>query len=471
MAGVGKSAVAFTVAERMRGLKVTERMTAERRLAGSFFFSRKHTQRCTTRWFFATLAYQLATNFPSIQDDMNRVICKNPALLNPDTSLHEQMEALFVLPLRELCPRLHNSPPPVFVIDALDECTSETEITDLISLLGQALREPNVPVIHILLTSRSEAHIHDAIQEEGVRPLVCEIPANTGVGKVISLDGVDVDNDIYIFLEQSFRKLRSRCSNFPLPTRDKLVCLASRAGRRFIVASTMLKFIDDEDNDPRDRLQLMLELTSELLPGTELYKLYDSILSTCANPTQAYLHLSVVAAIADPLPMSQISELLGPGVGRDVEMVLIQLRSVMDIPSDSSLPVNIYHSSVRDYVSKPSNCSLPQVQHGLTSPHSILARSSLRLMIRAIPANTALLDALLELNQQSQAIHGIQADDPQRLKYSLSFIVQPPESLQVLIRLIWVRVCSVGWVTRTGVPGCRPNKGNIGWGPERRKTG
>ncbi|OAX31807.1 hypothetical protein K503DRAFT_676274, partial [Rhizopogon vinicolor AM-OR11-026] len=44
-AGVGKSAVAFTVAERMKGLKARERSTVEKRLAGSFFFSRKHTKR------------------------------------------------------------------------------------------------------------------------------------------------------------------------------------------------------------------------------------------------------------------------------------------------------------------------------------------------------------------------------------------------------------------------------------------
>ncbi|KAG0695396.1 hypothetical protein DFH29DRAFT_858807 [Suillus ampliporus] len=53
--GVGKSAVAFTVAERMRDLKVTEQTYNEKRLVGTFFFSRKHTERCTTGHFFATL--------------------------------------------------------------------------------------------------------------------------------------------------------------------------------------------------------------------------------------------------------------------------------------------------------------------------------------------------------------------------------------------------------------------------------
>ncbi|KAG1776661.1 hypothetical protein EV702DRAFT_1006161 [Suillus placidus] len=79
-AGVGKSAVAFTVAERMRHLKVTEG-SKEKRLAGTFFFSRKHTKRRTTGYFFATLAYQLGSNFPSIRSDVNKAIIENPALL------------------------------------------------------------------------------------------------------------------------------------------------------------------------------------------------------------------------------------------------------------------------------------------------------------------------------------------------------------------------------------------------------
>ncbi|KAG0707950.1 hypothetical protein DFH29DRAFT_994575 [Suillus ampliporus] len=437
-AGVGKSAVAFTVAERMRGLTATGQATKEKRLAGSFFFSRRHTKRCTTAYFFATLAYQLAKNFPSIREEVIRAIREDPALLDSDTSLHDQMEALFLPPLRRLRFRLRDCPPLTFVVDALDECMSETEVADLIFLLGQALHDPDLPVIDILLTSRSEPHISEAMREESLCPLMCEIPvkiSGEGVSTIISLDGADVDNDIYIFLDHSFTKLHNRFSTFPRPTTDELVRLASRAGRRFIVASTMVKFIDDGHNDPHDRLQLMLELTSELLPGAEVYKLYDSILSTCADPQRAYQHLSVVVALADPLPISQISVLLGPGQGRDVETALVQLRSVVEIPADSSLPVNIYHSSVRDYVLDPSNCNLPEVRH-ITPPHSLLAHSCCRLMTRNIPESQALLDALVELKNQSQAM---QARDPRSLTDSLAFIVQPPEPLHILMVLLWLR--------------------------------
>jgi hypothetical protein len=325
----------------------------------------------------------------------------------------------------------------VFVVDALDKCKPET-VADLISLLGKILQDPDLPVIHILLTSRTEEHIRKAIQEQEMRPLVDEIPVKTSgedVTGTISLDGVDVDNDINIFLQYSFTELQSCHPDFPQPTEEELTLLASRAGRRFIVVSTMMKFLDDGYNDPRGRFKLLLKLTSELVPATEVYELYDRIISTCADPVRAHLHLSVVAALADPLPISQISKLLGPGQGRDVETMLVQLRSVMDIPIDSSLPVNISHSSVRDYVSDPLNCKLLESE-SIISPHSLLAYGSFSLMIQDIPESTDLLNALLSLKECNQAM---QSDDLQRLQQSLAFVVEPPEPMRTLMGLLWLR--------------------------------
>jgi hypothetical protein len=302
----------------------------------------------------------------------------------------------------------------MFVVDALDECTSEPELTDLILSLAQALHDPDLPVTHILFTSCSETHISEVFQNEEVRPLLCEIPVKTsgeGVAYIILLDSADVNTDIYIFLQHSFTKLASCHPDFPQPTREELEQLASRAGRCFIIASTMVNFIiDNKDKDPHNQLQLMLKLMSELLPGTEVYKLYDCILSTCTDPEWAYMHLSIVAALIDPLPISQILSLLGPGLGRDVQTMLIQLRSVIYIPTDSTLSINIYHSSIHNYVSDPSHCSLPQIcEHNMASPHSLLAESSFHFMMKNIPETMALLDALSELGGQSQVM---QAQDP-----------------------------------------------------------
>ncbi|KAG1816362.1 uncharacterized protein BJ212DRAFT_1480808 [Suillus subaureus] len=201
------------------------------------------------------------------------------------------------------------------------------------------------------------------------------------------------------------------------------------------MASMMMQFIiSDEKNDPHKWLQLMLELTSSLLPGTDVYKLYNHILSTCANPKRAYLHLSVIASLTDPLPILQISTLLGPWFGMDVQTTLIQLWSVLNIPTDNTLPMNIYHLSICNYVSNPLNCSLPQVCN-IASPHSLLAHLSFHLMSE-IRESSALLDAFSELKKQSQAM---QPQDPHRLKDSLAFLIQPPEPVSVLIRMLWLQ--------------------------------
>jgi hypothetical protein len=79
------------------------------------------------------------------------------------------------------------------------------------SLFSQALCSPDLPVSHILLTSHSEPHIHNAFEKKEVRSLVYEIPekiSGEGIATIISLDGADMDNDIYIFLEHLFKELR-----------------------------------------------------------------------------------------------------------------------------------------------------------------------------------------------------------------------------------------------------------------------
>jgi hypothetical protein len=243
-AGIGKSAVAFTVADKMKDLKVTEEMNIKKRLVGTFFLSCKHTKCCTAGYFFVTLVYQLATSFPSIRNDVNRAIRDNPALLDPDTPLCDQMKALFLKPLHKLQLRLRRCLPLSFIIDALDECTSKPELTNLIISLAQALHEPGLPVTQILVTSHSKSHISKVFQNAKVCLLVCEIPVRTsGEGGIISLDSADVDNDICTFLQHSFVELGSHHPDFSQPSEVDVAKLATQVGRCFIVASMMMNSV------------------------------------------------------------------------------------------------------------------------------------------------------------------------------------------------------------------------------------
>ncbi|KAG2112513.1 hypothetical protein DEU56DRAFT_200533 [Suillus clintonianus] len=185
--GVGTSAISFNVAEGMKSLQVTAETKLEVRLGGTFFFSRGHAKRSMNGFFFATLAYQLARNFPSVRTVVNEAIRNHPALLDPGASLRDQMEALFLRPLRALQFRLRNCPPIVFIVDALHECTSKHEVADLISLLCQVLRRPDLPRFHIQFTSGSQAHIREAFQKEEMRPLLCEIRGGSS-GELLAIN-------------------------------------------------------------------------------------------------------------------------------------------------------------------------------------------------------------------------------------------------------------------------------------------
>ncbi|KAG1823853.1 uncharacterized protein BJ212DRAFT_1296383 [Suillus subaureus] len=131
---------------------------------------------------------------------------------------------------------------------------------------------------------------------------------------------------------------------------------------------------------------------------------------------------------------------------------LIQLWSVMDIPTDSTHPMNIYHSSIHDYIYDPSNCGLPQVCN-ITSPHSLLAHLSLHLMTE-ITESTALLDALSELEKQiSHQSH-----------CQFSFVCYGFEE-------IMLQIYNIGWgpwmgvLTTNGQTGCRLREDETGCRP------
>jgi hypothetical protein len=109
LAGVGKTSIAFTVAEEMKRAG---------RLAATFFFSHKHAQ--SDAMIIPTIAYQLALTFPRIQDDIARAVEKDGILLSPDKSRSDQMRELIIKPLHTL--KFRQDTPYAIIVDALDEC-------------------------------------------------------------------------------------------------------------------------------------------------------------------------------------------------------------------------------------------------------------------------------------------------------------------------------------------------------------
>ncbi len=129
MAGTGKSTIARTVARRCHD---------DGRLGASFFFSRGGGELETARMFVTTIAVQLARRSGRLRTLVGNAVAANPDIVAE--TLSDQWKAPVLRSCEEVgaggatADRL--AAPMVIVIDALDECSNEREVTFVLQLLS-----------------------------------------------------------------------------------------------------------------------------------------------------------------------------------------------------------------------------------------------------------------------------------------------------------------------------------------------
>ncbi|KAG0697204.1 hypothetical protein DFH29DRAFT_161924 [Suillus ampliporus] len=287
LAGVGKTSIAFTVAEEMKSTG---------RLAASFFFSRKHTQHATM--FIPTIAYQLAVAFPRIKADIAQAIDRDQNLLSPEKSRDDQMRELIVKPLRLL--EFHRETFYVMVIDALDECFSTEEAARLVKLLTETLAGSNLPMIHLLFTSRPETRIQTVMQ--------------AGVHEISLIAGDEATlKDVRLFLRVSLDNIRRNRPNIfgrpaePWPSKDEFETLTSKADGLFVYAAMAINFISATGHPPQERLDRLLREESTVNPDID--QLYRQIIATSENPTVHCRMLMSIIHLSEPLSLAKLQDL------------------------------------------------------------------------------------------------------------------------------------------------------------------
>ncbi|EEB94954.1 hypothetical protein MPER_06154 [Moniliophthora perniciosa FA553] len=138
-AGVGKSAIAQTIAELIESKGL---------LAASFFFSRHDGKRSDPTYLVPTIAYQLACRVPELNDAMTRIIQQHPGIL--DSSFDVQFTHLLVKAYR-VAVEIHGQQwmsrltGRVIIIDAPDECEIRSTAQRFLGL--QCSSEPLIPPI------------------------------------------------------------------------------------------------------------------------------------------------------------------------------------------------------------------------------------------------------------------------------------------------------------------------------------
>ncbi|KAF5378729.1 hypothetical protein D9615_006881 [Tricholomella constricta] len=347
-AGAGKSAIAQTVAEACaeRGL-----------LAASFFFSRGRPRRDSIDHLFITIAYQLAISIPQFKPILLRILTGDLSILHK--YITSQLNKLIIEPLRSDMSSSRTqpkSPPYIIIIDGLDECTGTTSQNRILDHIQDLVCHSDLP-IRFLVVSRPEYNILEAFNEA---------PLAQFSAKRISLYGAHKAwDDVRKYLGSEFERIytspmhRPWMVNVPKPWPSTPIVdrLVEQTDGYFIYASTLIKFMDQEDLNPVDQLCIILTRSSETEssgPFGELDNLYRQILSAQRNTRLLKI---ILAAIVTNVPRGAIAGLfcLDPG---QVSVVVRRLNAVLvaDVFDEDILkPVP---ASFSDFISDPARAGI-----------------------------------------------------------------------------------------------------------------
>ncbi|KAJ7194571.1 hypothetical protein GGX14DRAFT_678714, partial [Mycena pura] len=240
-AGAGKSAIAQTFCQRL---------SDEGRLGASFFFKRGHPSRGNARKLIATIAYQLARLFPEVKNIVSKIISEDPSIV--DQSIATQLQALIFGPCLA---KTNEAELAVVVIDGLDECDGNEVQKELLRSIGDGFHRQVTP-LRILVASRPEPHIRETFEAPSFQ-VICQ-----------RLNIEQAFTDVRRYLNDETGRIHHQHRETmgivptPWPIFDVVEKLVEKSSGYFIYAATIIKFIDDEDFRPTDRLAQVMHWQS-----------------------------------------------------------------------------------------------------------------------------------------------------------------------------------------------------------------
>jgi NACHT domain len=346
LAGIGKSTIAKTVADRAKGMGM---------LGASFFFSRDDEPLRNPQLVFPTLAFQLAQS----RDAFKKVIMK--ALKN-DSTLGEkerlpQLLGLILEPLLKVNPKQQ---PVLIILDALDEC-EDRGAAEILRLLFSLVTR--IPFLRILITSRPEPHISLVFDEE----------LNHAKTVLHDIETSVIQEDIRLYLQTELAKI-PRTLHLRMganwASEDNIHSLVEKSGKLFIYAATSIRFIsDDRVRDPRRQLHLILDLKNAQEAGATPYMQLDSLYMGVLHNSLSDLNrgdilkrfqmvVGSIILLREPLPLRSLAKFIPYEMG-GIDAALYYLRSIIIPPWGEDEAPRIYHPSFRDFIMDCSRCSDP----------------------------------------------------------------------------------------------------------------
>ncbi len=377
MAGTGKSTIARTVAREH---------LPQNQLGASFFFSRGGGDVGNARKFFTTIAVQLTRKSSALKRCIVEAVNENRDI--ETRTLREQWELLILGPLATAKSELPQLP-LLLVIDALDECDQDQDVRLILKLLASASTHISTIQLRVLVTSRPDVAIRDGFL------------GNPGFWhQDLVLHNVPreiVDRDITIYFREELKDIQLDAHSIGR--------LIEKASGLFIWAATACCFIKKGKNfvimAPK-RLSLVVDGgTGGKNPEEELDQIYAKIISNTIDQEndedeQEELHelfkrvIGSIIILFNPLSTVALGSLLdesalGPGQSKiNVEGILSNLHSVLDVPNNNTDPIRLLHPSFRDFLLAKERCRSKQFWVDEKEGHRILVDCCIRLMAASL---------------------------------------------------------------------------------------
>ena len=365
-AGSGKTAIAQSLCKRCAAIQW---------LAGSFFFSRHALGRSKAEYLFPTISFGLSYAIPEVGKIINAAVANDLSI--PTKALEIQLQKLILEPLQQVSEE--SKQPIVIIIDGLDECEGEDMQSNLLRLLGSVFQRLSVggcDRICLIVTSRPEPWIRDGFAVKSLSRITRQI----FLGQT-----PEANDDIRTFLRLRFTEIhdspkhRDTMSNVakPWPSYSVLDYLVDKSSGQFIYPDTVLKFVDDPNSRPTDRLDIITSIPvispSALAakPLAAIDQLYSQILSMSSDTQRTLDILSAHIAMQEStsvlhkeckifhiVSLGIIEKLLGlrPGDGPHAlrmihSLVHITRRPLMWDDADINLPIPEYYYQKKDEIS------------------------------------------------------------------------------------------------------------------------
>ncbi|GJJ10930.1 hypothetical protein Clacol_005159 [Clathrus columnatus] len=391
MAGTGKTTISYTLCQWLKENSL---------LGGNYFCSRSSALCRNVNNIVPTLAYQLAQYSHSFRSKLCIILEEEPEASK--LNIRWQFEKLIQTPLQVIKTAMPDN--VTIVIDALDECDDGSAFRLFLdTLLTLSINLP----IKFFITSRPEPAIRD------------KMLASHYSDSVLYLHDIEesiVAADIRKYLTEALGSM------FPVPSSDVVEQLVESAGKLFIYAATVVRYVCPGDSDVNctARLQTVLGMVSgSTNQYDDLDELYTNILYTAINPSKRreeheindiLLILKTVICTKEPMATQTLASFLGLTEER-VRFSLQPLQSVLHTRDSVEKMIAPFHTSFPDFLfderrSKQFHCKT-------TLHNELLANCCFRLMKEQLKFNICKLESSFVWDKDVP-------DLPKRIKNSIS---------------------------------------------------